>query len=96
MGCETTRIFHGRISYNMLDHKLGLNTNPKVLPTTDFADEFQRRTPILVDTTKKNFMQSYLKWKKNITTERPKRRFFDKRAFILQPIADYQGSKILF
>ena len=44
LGCEPSRIFHGRIPYNILDHKLGLNPNPKVLPTTDFADEFQRRT----------------------------------------------------
>ena len=40
LGCEPSRIFHGRIPYNILDHKLGLNPNPKVLPTTDFADEF--------------------------------------------------------
>ena len=35
--CEPSRIFHGRIPYNILDHKLGFNRNPKVLPTTDFA-----------------------------------------------------------
>ena len=63
MGCEPSRIFHGRIPYNILDHKLGLNPNPKVLPTTDFADEFKRRTQILLDSTKKNIMQSYLKYK---------------------------------
>ena len=44
LGCEPSRIFHGRIPYNILDHQLGLKLNPKVLPTTDFADEFQRRT----------------------------------------------------
>ena len=53
LGCEPSRIFHGRTPYNILDHKLGLNPNPKVLPTTDFADEFQRRTQILLDSTKK-------------------------------------------
>ena len=95
LGCEPSRIFHGRIPYNILDHKLGLN--PKVLPTTDFADEFQRRTQILLDSTKKNIMQSYLKYKE----------YYDRKAkaaplrqndycFILQPIADHQGSKIPF
>ena len=95
LGCEPSRIFHGRIPYNILDHKLGLNPNPKVLPTTDFADEFQRRTQILIDLTKKNIMQSYLKYKE----------YYDRKAkaaplkqneycFILQPIADHQGSKI--
>ena len=96
LGCEPSRIFHGRITYNILDHKLGLNPNPKVLPT-DFADEFQRRTQILIDLTKKNIMQSYLKYKE----------YYDRKAkaaplkqneycFILQPIADHQGSKIPF
>ena len=97
LGCEPSRIFHGRIPYNILDHKLGLNPNPKVPPTTDFADEFQRRTQILLDSTKKNIMQSYLKYKE----------YYDRKAkaaplnendycFILQPIADHQGSKIPF
>ena len=63
LGCEPSKIFHGRIPYNILDHKVGLNPNPKVLPTTDFADEFQRRTQILIDSKKKNIMQCYLKFK---------------------------------
>ena len=97
LGCGPSRIFHGRIPYNILDNKLGLNPNPKVLPTTDFADEFQRRTQILLDSTKKNIMQSYLKYKE----------YYDRKAkaaplrqndycFILQPIADHQGSKFPF
>ena len=49
LGCEPSRVVHGRIPYKILDHKLGPNPNPKVLPTTDFADEFQRRTQILLD-----------------------------------------------
>ena len=76
---------------------MGLNPNTKVLPTTDFADEFQRRTQILLDSTKKTIMQSFLKYKE----------FYDRKAkaaplkqndycFILQPIADHQGSKIPF
>ena len=63
LGCEHSRIFHGRIPCNIIDHKLGPNHNPKVPPTTDFADEFQRRSKLLIDTTKKNIMQSYLKYK---------------------------------
>ena len=97
LGCEPSRIFHGRILYNLLDHKLGLNPNPKVLPTTDFADELQRRTQILLDSTKKHILQSYLKYKDN----------YDRKAkaaplkqndycFILKPIVDHQGSKIPF
>ena len=94
LGCEPSRRFHGRIPYSILDHKLGLNPNPKVLPTRDFADEFQRRMQILLDSTKKNVMQSYLKYKE----------YYDRKAeaaplkqndycFILQPIADHKDRK---
>ena len=97
IGCEPSRIFHGRIPYNILAHRLGLNPNPKILPTTDFAEELQRRTQILIDRTKKNIMQSYLKYKE----------YYDRKAkaaplhqgdycFILQPLADHEGSKIPF
>ena len=97
IGCEPSWIFHGRVPYNILDHRLGLNPNPKILPTTDFAEELQRRTQILIDRTKKNIMQSYLKYKK----------YYDRKAkapplqqgdycFILQPLAAHQGSKIPF
>ena len=97
LGCEPSRIFHGRVLYNILDHRLGLNPNPKILPTTDFAEELQRRTQILIDKTKKNIMQSYLKYKE----------YYDRKAkaaplqqgdycFILQPLADHQGSKLPF
>ena len=97
LGCKPSRIFHGRVPYNILDHRLGLNPNPKIIPTTDFAEELQRRTQILIDKTKKNIMQSYLKYKD----------YYDRKAkaapleqgdccFILQPLADHQGSKIPF
>ena len=97
LGCEPSRIFHGRVPYNILDHRLGLNPNPKIIPTTDFAEELQRRTRIRIDQTKKNIMQSYLKYKD----------YYDRKAeaapleqgdfcFILQPLADHQGSKIPF
>ena len=94
--CEPSRKFHGRVPHNILDHKLEFPFNPNVEPTTDFAEELLRRTKILYDKTKKNVMQSYIKYK----------RYYDKRkasplkekdyCFILQPKADHQGSKIPF
>ena len=95
--CEPSRVFHGRVPHNVLDHKLGLRFNPNIAPTTDFAEELLRRTKILYDKTKKNVMQSYIKYK----------RYYDKKAkasalkekdywFILQPKADHQESKIPF
>ena len=93
--CEPSRVFHGRFPHNILDHKLGLRFNPNTAPTTDFAEELLRRTKILFDKTKKNVMQSYIKYKK----------YYDKKAkalkekdyrLILQPKADHQRSKIPF
>ena len=97
IGCEPTRVFHGRIPYNILDHKLGNNPNEKINPTTEFAEEIQNRTKILIDKTKQNIMQSYIKYKE----------YYDRKAkaaplkendycFVLQPKADHQGSKIPF
>ena len=95
--CEPSRVFHGRMLHNIIDHKLGLRFNPNIAPTTDFAEDLLQRTKILNDKTKKNVMQSYIKY----------RRYYDKKAktsplkekaycFILQPKADHQGSKIPF
>ena len=97
IGCEPTRVFHGRIPFNILDHKLGNNPNEQINPTTEFAEEIQNRTKILIDKTKQNIMQSYIKYKE----------YYDRKAkaaplkeneycFVLQPKADNQGSKIPF
>ena len=95
--CEPSRISHGRVKHDILDHKLGLRFNHNITQTTDFAEELLRRTKILYDKTKKNVMQSYINYKK----------YYDKKAkasllkekdycFILQPKADHQGSKVPF
>ena len=97
IGCEPSKVFHGRIPFNVLDHKLGNNPNKNFLPATEFAEEVQQRTQILIDQTKKNIMQSYLKYKD----------YYDRKAkaaplkekdycFVLQPKADNQASKIPF
>ena len=97
IGCEPSKVFHGRIPFNVLDHKLGNNPNKNFLPTTEFAEEVQQRTQILIDQTKKNIMQSYLKYKD----------YYDRKAktaplkekdycFVLQPKADNQASKSPF
>ena len=93
--CEPSRVFHGRFPHNILDHKLGLRFNPNITP--NFEEKILRRTKILYDKTKKNVMQSYIKYKK----------YYDKKTkasplkekdycFIIQPKADHQGTKIPF
>ena len=80
-----------------MDHKLGNIPNEQVNQTTEFAEEIQNRTKTLIDKTKHNIMQSYIKYKE----------YYDRKAkaaplkeneycFVLQSKADHQGSKILF
>ena len=74
-----------------------MNPNEQIHPTTEFAEEIQNRTKLLIDKTKQNIMQSYIKYKE----------YYDRKAkaaplkegdycFVLQPKADHQGSKIPF
>ena len=67
---EPSRRIHGRVTHNILDHKLGLRFNPNIAPSTDFAEELLRRSKILYDKTKKNVMKSYIKSK----------RYYDKKS----------------
>ena len=97
IGCEPSKVFHGRIPYNVLDHKLGNNPYKNFLPTTEFAEELQQKTQILIDQTKKNIMQSYLKYKEYYDRQAKAAPLQEKDyCFVLQPKADSQGSKIPF
>ena len=97
IGCEPTRVFHGRIPYNVLDHKLGNNPNEQIKTTTEFAEEIQKRTKILIDKTKHNIMQSYIKYKEYYDCKVKAAPLKEKEyCFVLQPKADNQGSKIPF
>ena len=97
IGCEPTRVFHGRIPFNILDHKLGNNPNEQINPTTEFAEEIQHRTKILIDKTKQNIMQSYIKYKEHYDRKAKAAPLKENEyCFVLQPKADNQGSKIPF
>ena len=97
IGCEPTRTFHGRIPYNVLDHKLGNNPNQQINPTTEFAEEIQNRAKILIDKTKHNIMQSYIKYKGYYNRKAKAAPLKENDCcFVLQPKADHQRSKIPF
>ena len=97
IGCEPSKVFHGRIPFNVLDHKLGNNPNKYFLPTTKLAEEVQNRTRVLIDQTKKNIMQSCLKYKDYYDRKAKAAPLREKdNCFVLQPIADSQASQIPF
>ena len=97
IGCEPSRVFHGRIPYNILDLKLGICAQQQPIPTSQIAQEVFEQTEMIHQDVRKNTMQAYIKYKA----------YYDKKpnasklkeadyVYILQPKADHQGSKIPF
>ena len=97
IGCEPSRVFHGRIPYKMLDLKLGIRPQQQPIPTSQIAQDVLDQTEMVHQDVRKNAMQAYIKYKA----------YYDKKAnasqlketdyvYVLQPTADHQGSKIPF
>ena len=95
--CEPSRVFHGRIAYNILDLKLGIRPQQQPIPISQIAQDALDQTEMIHQDVRKNAMQAYIKYKA----------YYDKKAntskleeadyvYILQPKADHNGSKIPF
>ena len=95
--CEQSRIFHGRIPYNILDLKLGIRPENQPIRFSQTAQDILHQTEMIHQDVCKNAMQAYIKYKA----------YYDKKAnasklkesdyvYVLQPKADHQGSKIPF
>ena len=97
IGCEPTRVFHGRIPYHILDLKMGFRPQKIPPPDSQIAQDVLEQTEKIFEDVRKNAMQAYIKYKA----------YYDRKAnasklkkvdyvFILQPKADHQRSKIPF
>ena len=97
IGCEPSRVFHGRSPYNILDLKMGIRPQKIPPPDSQIAQDVLEQTEIIFQDVRKNAMQAYIKYKA----------YYDRKAkasklkkadyvFILQPKADHEGSKIPF
>ena len=97
IGCEPSRVFQGRIPYNIFDLKMGVR--PKKIPSPDSksAQDVLEQTEMFFQDVRRNAMQAYVKYKT----------YYDKKAnapklkqsdyvYLLLPEADYQGNKIRF
>ena len=97
IGCEPSRVFHGRIPYKVLDIKLGIRLQQQDIPTSQIAQEVLEQTEMIHQDVRKNIMQAYLKYKayydKKANASQPKEADY---VYILQPKVDHQGSKIPF
>ena len=95
--CEPSRVFHGRIPYNILDLELGIRPQQPPIPMSQIAQEVLEQTEMIHLDVRKNTMQAYIKYKayydKKANASKPKEADY---VYILQPKADHQGSKIPF
>ena len=61
IGCEPSRVFHGRFPYNVLDIKLGIRPQQQPIPTSQIAREVLEQTEMIHHDFRKNIMQAYIK-----------------------------------
>ena len=94
IGCEPSRVFHGRIPYKILDLKIGIRPQKNPHPDSQIAQDVLEQTETIFQDVRKIAMRAYIKDKA----------YYDRKAnasklkkadyvFILQPKADHQGSK---
>ena len=97
IGCEPSRVYHGRIPYNILGLKLGIRSQQQPIPISQIAQEVLEQTEMIHQDVRKNTMQAYIKYKayydKKVNASKLKEADY---VYILQPKADHQGSKIPF
>ena len=97
IGCEPSRVFHGRILYNILDLKVGIRPPKIPPPKSQIAQDVLEQTETIFQDVRKSTMQAYIKYKAYYDRKQNASKL--KQAdyvFILQPQADHQGSKIPF
>ena len=63
IGREPSRVFHGRIPYNILDLKLGIRPEKIPSPESQIAQDVLEQTEIIFQDVRKNAMQAHIKYK---------------------------------
>ena len=58
VGCEPSRVFHGRIPNNVLDIKLGIRLQQQPFPASQIAQDVLEHTELLYQDARKNTMQA--------------------------------------
>ena len=63
IGCEPSRVFHGRIPYNVLDLKMGIRPQKIPSPDSEIAQDVLKQTETIFQDVRRNAMQAYIKYK---------------------------------
>ena len=63
IGCEPSRVFHGRIPYKILDLKMGIRPKQTPSPDSEIAQDVLEQTEAIFQNVRRNSMQAYIKYK---------------------------------
>ena len=63
IGCEPSRVFHGRVLYIVLFLKLRIGPQQQPVPTSQIAQDVLEQTEMIHQEVRKNTMQAYIKYK---------------------------------
>ena len=63
IGCEPSRVFHGRIPYNILDLKMGIRPQRTFSTDSEFAQDVLEQTETIFQHVRKNAMQAHITYK---------------------------------
>ena len=63
IGCEPSRVFHGRIPYNILGLKIGMRPQKISSPDSEIAQDVLEQTEMIFQDVSKNAIQAYIKSK---------------------------------
>ena len=63
IGCEPSRVFHRRISYNVLDLKMGIRLQEIPYPDSQTAQDVLERTKMTFQDVRKNALQAFTNYK---------------------------------
>ena len=97
LGCEPSRVFHGRVPSNVLDLNYGLKTQNLAPTNSEIAEGVLRQTKEIVEQAQQSLMQAYVR----------RKLYYDKKAssnplvvndycYALHPKAHSQSTKLPF
>ena len=92
LGCEPSRVFHGRIPYYVLDLKFGIWNQRPTTTTTNMGEDILHKTQQIKESVNKNLMQSYVRYKQYYEKKRERPPPQCQRILLrLAPKSEYPG-----
>ena len=95
--CEPSRVFPGRVPYNVLDLKMGICPQINPTPNSQFTEDVLKQTQMIFKDVQKNTMKAHIKYKAYIDKKANASKYKEEQyVYVLQPKAEHEGSKIPF